>query len=65
MREKGVQVSATIPTEWDNVLEEHKWDVRKTKTNVVKTAIQEYLVNHGLIPDPEGIIDDTERDPAD
>jgi len=54
MAEKGIQVSATVPKEWDKILEEHKWDVRKTKTKVIYTAVQEYLVNHGLIPNPEG-----------
>jgi len=64
MREKGVQVSATVPTAWDDILEEHKWDVRKTKTNVVKTAIGEYLVNHGLIKSMDENTE-PERDQAD
>ena len=48
-KEKGVQVSATIPTEWDHIIEEHRWDVRKSKTQVVRTAVEEYLVSHGLL----------------
>ena len=57
MAEKGVQVNATVPKEWDNILEDHRWNVRKTKTQLVKTAVEEYLVNHGLLPDPEGIVE--------
>lgn len=54
MAEKGVQVNATVPKEWDNILEDHRWTVRKTKTQLVKTAVEEYMKNHGLLPaDPE------------
>jgi len=49
MAEKGVQVNATVPKEWDNILEDHRWTVRKTKTQLVKTAVQEYMINHGLL----------------
>ena len=56
-KEKGVQVSATIPTEWDQIIEEHRWDVRKSKTQVVRTAVEEYLVKRGLL---EGEPDDGE-----
>ena len=56
-KEKGVQVSATIPTEWDQIIEEHRCDVRKSKTQVVRTAVEEYLVKRGLL---EGEPDDGE-----
>ena len=52
-KEKGVQVSATIPPEWDETLENHRWEVRKTKTQLVRTAIEEYFINHGLVVEPE------------
>jgi len=58
MAEKGVQVSATVPREWDDILEDHKWDVRKTKTKVIYTAVQEYLVKRNLIEDPDGIVEE-------
>jgi hypothetical protein len=53
MAEKGVQVNATVPKEWDTILEDHRWNVRKTKTQLVKTAVEEYLVNHGLLPESD------------
>jgi len=49
MAEKGVQVNATVPKDWDKLLEDHRWTVRKTKTQLVKTAVQEYMINHGLL----------------
>lgn len=49
-KEKGVQVNATIPPAWDEILEDHRWNVRMTKTQVVRTAVEEYLTNHGLLP---------------
>lgn len=50
MAEKGVQVNATIPRDWDAKLEDHRWTVRMTKTQVVRTAVQEYMQRHGLLP---------------
>lgn len=50
MAEKGVQVSATIPKEWDAKLEDHRWTVRMTKTQVVRTAVEQYMLREGLIP---------------
>jgi len=58
MAEKGVQVSATVPKEWDAKLEDHRWTVRMTKTQLVRAAIEEYMVHHGLIADPEGIVEE-------
>jgi hypothetical protein len=49
MAEKGVQVNATVPKEWDQKLEDHRWSVRMTKTQVVRKAVEEYMVNHGLL----------------
>lgn len=49
MAEKGVQVSATIPQEWFDTLEKHKWEAHKTRTQVIYTAIQEYLLERGLL----------------
>jgi len=48
---KGVQVSATISKEKYAALENHRWDVRKTKAQVVAAAIDEYIVNHDLAVD--------------
>jgi hypothetical protein len=47
---KGVQVSATITPELDQALEDHRWNVRKTKTELVRLAVEEYAHNHGIIP---------------
>lgn len=49
MAEKGVQVNATVPKDWDEKLEDHRWTVRKTKTQVIRTAVEEYMQNHGLL----------------
>jgi len=45
---KGVQVSATISKELDQAIEDHRWSVRMTKTELVRTAVEEYAFNHGL-----------------
>lgn len=58
MAEKGVQVSATIPQEWFDTIEKHKWDAHKTRTQVIYTAIEDYMIKNGLIPDPEGIVEE-------
>ena len=49
---KGVQVSATITPELDQALEDHRWNVRKTKTELVRLAVEEYAANHGIVPSP-------------
>lgn len=54
MAEKGVQVNATVPKEWDKILEDHRWSVRMTKTQVIRTAVEEYLHNHGLLEPTAG-----------
>jgi hypothetical protein len=48
--QKGVQVSATISKELDQALEDHRWSVRMTKTELVRTAIEEYAHRNGLLP---------------
>lgn len=57
---KGVQVSATISPELDAALEDHRWTVRKSKTELVRAAVEEYAHNHGIIIEvpgdaPEGV----------
>ena len=49
--QKGVQVSATISKELDQALEDHRWSVRMTKTELVRTAVEEYAAKHGLLPE--------------
>ena len=48
--QKGVQVSATISKELDQALEDHRWSVRMTKTELVRTAVEEYASRNGLLP---------------
>ena len=47
---KGVQVSATISKQLDQALEDHRWSVRMTKTELVRTAIEEYAQRNNLLP---------------
>ena len=51
--QKGVQVSATISKELDQALEDHRWSVRMTKTELVRTAVEEYAAKHNLLPQPQ------------
>jgi len=51
--QKGVQVSATISKELDQALEDHRWSVRMTKTELVRTAVEEYAAKHNLIGTPD------------
>lgn len=45
---KGVQVSTTVSPELFEKLENHRWTVRKSKSEVVLAALEEYAANHGL-----------------
>ena len=47
------QVSAQIPIELYELLEEHRWDVRKNMAEVVRTAVEEYAQSHGLLEQPK------------
>jgi hypothetical protein len=47
-KEKGVQVSATISPELNQALEDHRWSVRLTKTELVRVAVEEYAHKHHL-----------------
>lgn len=49
---KGVQVSATISPELDKALEDHRWTVRKTKTELVRLAVEEYADRNNLTIEP-------------
>lgn len=49
---KGVQVSTTVSPELFAALEDHRWTVRKSKSEVVLAALEEYAANHDLIPAP-------------
>jgi len=55
---KGVQVSTTVSPELFAALEDHRWTVRKSKSEVVLAALEEYATSHGLIPDNESIVEE-------
>jgi hypothetical protein len=57
---KGQQVSATISPELHTALEEHRWTVRMTMTELVRTAVEEYAANHEVIPSPAEDVGDDE-----
>lgn len=47
---RGVQVSCTLTMDQNEALEEYRWNpaVRLTRTEVVRSAVDEFIVNHGL-----------------
>jgi len=47
---KGVQVSTTVSPELFAALEDHRWTVRKSKSEVVLAALEEYAAKHNLTP---------------
>jgi hypothetical protein len=47
-KSKGVQVSGTIRAELSEAIENHRWEVRKTRSELVTLAIEEYASNHNL-----------------
>lgn len=53
MAEKGVQVNATVPKEWDNKLEDHRWTVRKTKTQLIRDYVERGMKADGLLPESD------------
>ena len=42
------KVSFTFPAELVERLEEAKWELRKTKAEIVTEAVEEYLDRHGI-----------------
>jgi predicted DNA-binding protein len=42
------QVSAQIPVELHDKLEDYRWSVRLTMADLVRVAIEEYAGRHGL-----------------
>lgn len=44
---KGVPVQATIDPDLNKFLEDHKWDVRKTRSELVAHALGEYAKTQG------------------
>jgi hypothetical protein len=49
-KEKGVQISATVSKELHQNLEDHRWTVRLTMTELTRRAVEEYAQRHGLLP---------------
>jgi len=47
---KGVQVSTTLPADLHAALEDHRWDVRLTMTDLVRRALEEYAAAHKVSP---------------
>lgn len=45
---KGAQVSCTIPQTTYDALEDHRWTVRKTMTELMREAVDEYVEKHGI-----------------
>lgn len=45
---KGVQVSGTVTQELYDAIEDHRWDIRKTRAQVITLAVEEYAANHHL-----------------
>lgn len=50
---RGVQVSTTLPKNMAEALEDHRWTVRKTMTELVRAALDEYAANHDISVAPE------------
>lgn len=45
---KSVQVSTSISPELHEALEDFRWTKRLEKADVLRVALQEYAVNHGI-----------------
>lgn len=54
-KKSGVHVSATIPTELHEALQEYRWEQKIDKfTDVIRDALENFAVdNLGFVPDPE------------
>ena len=63
-KSKGVQVSGTISKELSEAIEEHRWTVRKTRSELVTTAIEEYANNHGLNVHDGEVLEEATSDQA-
>jgi len=47
-KRKGQQVSATVPAEYFDGLEDHRWTARKTMPQIVREALDDYVAKHSL-----------------
>lgn len=45
---KSVQVSASVSPEMFNALEDYRWTQRLEKTDVLRKALEEFVVNHDI-----------------
>jgi predicted DNA-binding protein len=56
-RGKGKQVSATVSPELYDALEDYGWNNRKTRTDLVRQAVEEFAERNGILapaPNDEG-----------
>jgi predicted transcriptional regulator len=51
-RGKGKQVSATVSPELYDALEDYGWNNRKTRTDLVRQAVEEFAERNGILPSP-------------
>ena len=45
---QSYQVSTTLPADYWEALEDHRWSERKKMTEVVRTALDDYVAKHGI-----------------
>lgn len=49
-RGRGKQVSATVAPELFTALEDHAWENRRQRTDVVRQAVEEYAIRNNIMP---------------
>ncbi|WNT44581.1 ribbon-helix-helix DNA binding domain protein [Arthrobacter phage Tillums] len=62
-RGRGKQVSATVAPELFTALEDHAWENRRQRTDVVRQAVEEYAQRNGIWAKNEWIIDSPDENP--
>lgn len=50
---KSVQVSASVSPETFQALDDYRWANRLEKTDVLRLAVEEFIVNHDIQVQPE------------
>lgn len=60
---KRAQLSATIPADLKEALEEYRWSRRMNLSELVETALTEFAVNNDLIyTESDDVVDDDDTE---
>lgn len=48
VKEKGRQLATTVPAPYYAAIDGHHWDARKSLSEIVREALDDYVAKHGI-----------------